>query len=393
MLVFRSVAILSATQIIAWGAMFMAVSVTAAEMAGDLGLNPSSIYLGPTVMLVAMALCSPPLATFYARHGARQVLALGSLFAAPGLWLLAGAEGAFSYFAAWAVLGMAGAATLTTSAHVFLNEVAGEGARRAIGAQMLAMALAPSLAWPATVYLEGLFGWRGTFVLYGAVMLLVCAPLHFFALPKTVAHASASKSRTPEVSTRQQIGRNRLVAALITTAVALNGFVTWGFQLVVIDLFRSFAVPDYLAVGFGSAIGFIQLSARLFDFLGGNRWDGLTTGLVAAAIMPLALLALIFGNGAEWSIILFLVLYGLSSGAMSVSRATMPLVFFTSGQYASLMARLGLPLNLAFAAAPPFFSFILGAAGNWWALSIALLCSVGTLASMIALDRVRPAQR
>lgn len=393
MLVFRSVVVLSATQIIAWGAMFMAVSVTATEMAGDLGLNPSSVYLGPTVMLVAMALCSPPLASFYARHGARRVLGLGSIFAAPGLWLLAGAEGAFSYFAAWAVLGMAGAATLTTSAHVFLNEVAGEGARRAIGAQMLAMALAPSLAWPATVYLEVLFGWRSTFALYGAVMLLVCAPLHFFALPKTMAQAKTPGTRPPEPSTSQDVGQQRLVAALITAAVALNGFVTWGFQLVVIDLFRSFAVPDYLAVGFGSAIGFIQLSARLFDFLGGNRWDGLTTGLVAAAIMPLALLALIFGKGAEWSIILFLVLYGLSSGAMSVSRATMPLVFFTSRQYASVMARLGLPLNLAFAAAPPFFSFVLGAAGNWWALSFALLCSLGTLASMVALHRLRPTHR
>ncbi|WP_331374464.1 MFS transporter [Sinorhizobium chiapasense] len=393
MLVFRSVAILSATQITAWGAMFMAVSVTAADMADDLGLNPSSVYLGPTVMLVAMALCSPPLGSFYARHGARLVLALGSLFAAPSLWLLAAAQEPFSYFAAWTVLGMAGAATLTTSAHVFLNEIAGEGARRAIGAQMLAMALAPSLAWPATVYLEALLGWRGTFALYGAVMLLVCAPLHFFGLPKTVGHVHAPKSPSPEASFPHDTSRNHLVTALITTAVALNGFVTWGFQLVVIDLFRSFAVPDYLAVGFGSAIGFIQLSARLFDFLGGNRWNGLTTGLVAATIMPLALLALIFGNGAEWSIILFLVLYGLSSGAMSVSRATMPLVFFTSGQYASVVARLGLPLNLAFAAAPPFFSFILGAAGNWWALSIALLCSFGTLASMVALGRMRPVER
>ncbi|MCZ4092706.1 MFS transporter [Ensifer psoraleae] len=393
MLVFRSVVVLSATQIIAWGAMFMAISVTAAEMAGDLALNRSSVYLGPTVMLVAMALCSPPLASIYARHGARRVLAVGSIFAAPGLWLVAGAQGPFSYFAAWMMLGMAGAATLTTSAHVFLNEIAGEGARRAIGAQMVAMALAPSLAWPATVYLEALFGWRGTFVLYGAVMLLVCAPLHFFALPKTAAGAGALKTRPPEASTRHQTGYNRLVTALITAAVALNGFVTWGFQLVVIDLFRSFAVPDYLAVGFGSAIGFIQLSARLFDFLGGNRWDGLTTGLVAAAIMPLALLALILGNGAEWSIILFLTLYGLSSGAMSVSRATMPLVFFTSGHYASVMARLGLPLNLAFAAAPPFFSFILGEAGNRWALAIALFCSFGTLASMVALDRMRPARR
>jgi predicted MFS family arabinose efflux permease len=389
--VFRSVVILSVTQIIAWATMFMFVSVTADGMAGDLGMKPSNIYLGPTVMLVGMALCSPPLASFYARIGARRVLAIGSALAAPGLWLLAGADGPTSYFVAWAVLGMAGAATLTTSAHVFLTEIAGEGARRAIAAQMLAMALAPSISWPVTVFCEAALGWRGTFALYGAAMLFVCAPLHLLALPRSLPAAKSSPF-TAAAKAEPAVARGYWhIVALITVAVALNGFVTWGFQLVVIDLFRSFAVADYLAIGFGSAIGFMQLSARLFDFLGGNRWDGVTTGLVAAAIMPLALLALIFGAGATWSIILFLVLYGLSSGAMSVSRATMPLVFFSPAQYAAVMARLGLPLNLAFATAPPFFSFVLGEAGNGWALSIALVFSLGTLASMILLARIRPA--
>lgn len=114
----------------------MFVSVTAAGMADDLLLRPSTIYLGPTVMLVAMALCSPVMAPIYARWGARLVLAFGSAAAAPGLWLLAGAEGPVSYFSAWAILGLAGAAALTTSAQVFLTEIAGERARRAIGAQM-----------------------------------------------------------------------------------------------------------------------------------------------------------------------------------------------------------------------------------------------------------------
>ncbi|WP_050980130.1 MFS transporter [Sinorhizobium sojae] len=390
--VLRSVAILSITQIIAWGAMFMFVSVSAAGMAGDLGLRPSSIYLGPTVMLVVMALCSPPLASFYARLGARRVLAFGSVLAAPGLWLLAAAQGPIAYFAAWAVLGVAGAATLTTSAHVFLTEVAGEGARRAIGAQMLAMALAPSVSWPVTVFCEAVLGWRGTFVLYGATMLLVCAPLHYLALPRTEPAARAPPVAAAEAD-RAQVRRDRHVVALITAAVALNGFVTWGFQLVVIDLFRSFAVADRLAVAFGSTIGFVQLSARLFDFLGGNRWDGVTTGLVAAAIMPMAFLALTLGQGAEWSIVLFLLLYGLSSGAMSVSRATMPLVFFSPAQYAAVMARLGLPLNLAFASAPPFFSLVLDESGNSSALAIALACSCGTLFSMAVLSRMRPPAR
>jgi hypothetical protein len=126
----------------------------------------------------------------------------------------------------------------------------------------------------------------------------------------------------------------------------------------------------------------------LFDFLGGNRWNGLATGVVAAAIMPVCLVVLALGGGAEWSILLFLLLYGLSSGAMSVSRATLPLVFFTPADYAGVAARLALPLNLAFAAAPPFFTYVLSSYGNRAALAIAFASSLGTLVSMLALQRL-----
>ena len=381
----RSILVLSITQIIGWGALFMAISVTGEAMAVDLRLNRATIFLGPTLMLVVMAVCSPPIAELYRRYGARLVLAAGSLLAVPGLWILAVSGGPISYFIAWAIFGIAGAACLTTSAHVFLAELAGEGARRAIGAQMLFMALAPSLSWPATGFLEAQFGWRGVSVIYGCLMLFVCLPLHLFALPKTTIVEPAGEK--PGSATAKPHGDHRRIVGLITAAIALNGFITWGFQLVVIDLFRSFDVADYLAVGFGSAIGVIQMSARLFDFLGGNRWSGLATGLVAALIMPLCLIVLVIGGGTEWSILLFLLLYGLSSGAMSVSRATLPLVFFTPADYAGVAARLGLPLNLAFAAAPPFFTYVLSTYGNRAALAVAFVSSLGTLASMLALQR------
>ncbi|HTO32542.1 MAG TPA: MFS transporter [Pararhizobium sp.] len=383
--VLRSVAVLSITQIIAWGTMFMAISVTGEAMAVDLRLSRGTIFLGPTVMLVAMALCSPPVGRLYNLYGARLVLAGGSLLAAPGLWLLSTSDNAYVYFTAWGILGFAGAGCLTTSAHVFLAELAGEGARRAIGAQMLFMALAPSLFWPVTDFLQAEFGWRGVCAIYGCLMLFVCLPLHLCALPKTNRPSATNDSGK---SASIQGGQGRRIIVLITAAIALNGFVTWGFQLVIIDLFRSFDVADYLAVGFGSAIGFIQMSARLFDFLGGNRWDGLKTSLAAAVIMPPCLLVLAFGGGAEWSIFLFLLLYGLSSGAMSVGRATLPLVFFKPADYADVAARLALPLNLAFAAAPPFFTMVLSAYGNRVALAFALLCALGTLASMVALSRL-----
>jgi hypothetical protein len=106
-------------------------------------------------------------------------------------------------------------------------------------------------------------------------------------------------------------------------------------------------------------------------------------------LMPVSLLVLAAGQGAEWSVVVFILLYGLSSGAMSVGRATLPLVFFDREVYGRVLARLGLPLNLAFAAAPPIFSRILGEHGNAAALTLATVCSIGTLGSLLLLGRYR----
>lgn len=384
----RAVTILSVTQIVAWATMFMAISVLGDAIAADLGLDPAGVFLGPSVMLVAMAVASPLTAPLYRRQDPRLVLAAGSLAAIPGFGIIAAAQGDMAYYAGWAVLGLSGAGALTNAAHIYLAQAFGGGARRAIGAQMLAMALAPTVSWPATALLQQAFGWRATFVVFAALMLFVVVPLTLFGLPPVRA---AAPQEGAEPGRRRLAGADYfLVIGLIVGATALNGFVTWGFQLVVIELFRDLAVPAGLAIGFASSIGLVQMSARLIDFLGGNRWDGLTTGLVAACLMPLSLLVLLMGAGAQWSIMAFLLLYGLSSGAMSVSRATLPLVFFEGADYAAVVVRAALPLNLAFAAAPPFFSFAIDAWGSRAALMAALALSLGTLACLAMLNRIRP---
>ncbi|MDF1634701.1 MFS transporter [Mycoplana sp. MJR14] len=384
----RAVAILSITQILAWATMFMAVSVLGDAIAVDLGLTSAAVFLGPSVMLVAMAVASPATASLYRRHDPRIVLIAGSLAAVPGFGLLAIAQAPAVHYAGWAVLGLAGAGALTNAAHVYLSQAFAAAARRAIGAQMLAMALAPTVSWPMTAFLQDALGWRATYAAFGAVMLLVVVPLTCFGLPAVRPPAAGTGG---EHARRGPEGRrSRLVMGLIVGAVALNGFITWGFQLVVIALFRDLSVPAGLAVGFASMIGVVQMSARLIDFLGGNRWDGLTTGLVAGCLMPLSLLVLLMGAGAPWSIVAFLLLYGLSSGALAVSRATLPLVFFQGADYARLIARAGLPLNLAFAAAPPFFGFAIDGWGSRAALLVALALSIGTLACLAALNGFRP---
>ena len=55
-------------------------------------------------------------------------------------------------------------------------------------------------------------------------------------------------------------------------------FVTFGFSATMIELSESEGLSPTQAVTFGSMLGVIQVSARGLDFLGGGRWDGITTG-------------------------------------------------------------------------------------------------------------------
>jgi len=90
------------------------------------------------------------------------------------------------------------------------------------------------------------------------------------------------------------------------------------------------------------------LLSRVVDMLGGKRWTGLTTGLVASTVLPVAYILLLVGSGST-VIVTFVVLYGLAGGSMAIARSTIPLAVFPREAYAQASMRLALTMNLAFA--------------------------------------------
>jgi hypothetical protein len=292
------------------------------------------------------------------------------------------------YFTAWVILGTAGSATLTTAAYIMLNEVAGRNAKSAIGALMLVTGLSSSVFWPTTALISEMVGWRGACLVYAAMMVLVCLPFYIFGLPRrTSLEASVSPA---EPATGPTTIAHRGIFALIVTAIALNAFVTFGFSAVLIELLQAEGLPTSQAIAFGSILGVIQVCARGLDFVGGGRWDGISTGLVAGLGLPVAMLLLIVGGGTYWTIAGFILIYGLGSGALAVSRATIPLVFYDKAEFAKATSRIALPLNLISAASPPILIGLLTHFGGHALLGVATLCSCGALLILFLLSRRRP---
>lgn len=157
-----------------------------------------------------------------------------------------------------------------------------------------------------------------------------------------------------------------------------------------IELLQAEGLPTSQAIAFGSMLGVIQVCARGLDFVGGGRWDGITTGLVAGIGLPVAMLLLIMGDGTYRTIVGFILLYGLGSGALAVSRATIPLVFYDKAEFAKATSRIALPLNLISAASPPILIGLLTRFGSLALLGLASLCSCAALLILVLLSRRRP---
>jgi predicted MFS family arabinose efflux permease len=385
----RVLIVLAITQLIAWGTLSLP-AVIGRAMAADLGMDLTAIFASTTVLYMSMGLCSPLLARPFIKHGGRRVMIAGTLLAAPGYALLAAAQGPLSYYAAWLLLGIAGSATLSTASYIVLNEVAGLRARSAIGALMPVTGLSSSIFWPITSALSAHVGWRTTCLLYSGLLLAVSLPLFVFLLPRRVHdHLSPATGATESGPVAVPA---RSTFYLLVGASGLNAFVAFGMGAVLIELLKAEGLSAAEAIGFGSLLGVIQISARVIDFLGGGRWDGITTAIVAGLALPAAMLLLMLSHGSHAAIAMFMLIYGLGSGALAVARATMPLVFYDKAAFAKASAQIGLPMNLLSAVAAPILVELLTRYGSNAPLALSLVCSCAAVAMLLLLRQRRPSR-
>lgn len=378
-----TIAAFALAQAVCWGMTFNLPAITGGAMAEALGLPYPAVMAGPTVMLVVMAAAAVPFLKLFERFGARRVMTTSTAVAALGLATIAFATAAWSYFAGWMLVGLAGAGVLTTAMQIGIAEWAGARARQAIGALLIFGGLSTALSWPLLGALQAAFGWRAATLLGASLLLVLAAPIYWLLLPKRPAGTAKRADAGPVPPL------DRVAFALLAFASAANGIVTWGFSLTIITLFEGRGLEHGTAVLVASFIGVTALAARLVDFAVGKRWNSLATGVVAAAALPLSFAVLIFGAGAP-AAIAFVAVYGLASGVLAVARSTMPLDLFPPAAYARASSMLALPLNLSFACAPPLFAAILAGPGSDAALWVATglsLCALVSLALLVLRHR------
>ncbi len=382
----RAVPVLGVTQIIAWGTIFYSPVLTVPLIAAERGWSIAFAMGGFSLCLLTAGLVSPRVGGAIDRYGGHVVMTAGSLLSALGLVALVYAEHPIAYLAVWMFLGVGLAASLYDPAFATLGRIFGAAARSPITVLTLAGGFASTVGWPSTHLLIGAVGWRGTYLVYAALLVLVCAPLHAFALPRTRAAAPipATGSDAPPPAL---LPPNGLAFTLVAAAFASYAFVPSGLSAHLLAIFGRTGIEPATVVLIGALFGPAQVLARLTEFLFARNVHPLTLARFAVAVLLIAFAMLAAFGFSTMTAATFAIMFGAANGLITIARGAVPLALFGPAGYGRVVGRIAGPSLIMQAAAPLVLAIAIERASDPAALGLAALVAIVAFACFAAIRR------
>ena len=362
----RLVAWLSLAQLISWGSVFYLFALIMAPIERDLGLSRVESSLAFSLALLAEGLLAYPVGLLIDRGHERVVMTGGSALLGICLLLHSAVTTLAGFYAVWLGLGIGMAATLYTPVFAVVTRRFPDDFRRAIITMTFLGGLASTVFIPLSAGLISHFGWRHALWFLAALHLLVCAPLHFVWLqnaPPQMGHKDVSQ---PMSTTALKDHLQSAPYLLIGLFVVLMMAVTAALPAHMVSLLRENGLSEAWAIAIPASIGIIQVLGRMLLFFFEHRFDLHTANRLIPCLMPLGLMALLGaswwgaipgsaggnGSGAVFLVLLFVFLWGMGNGMLTIVRGTAMAQYVSREHVASLNGALGIPLALARAAAP-----------------------------------------
>jgi MFS family permease len=385
----RAVSVLGVTEILSWGALFYPPVLTVPQIAADHGWSKAFAMGGFSVGLFVGGLVSRYVGALIDRFGGHVVMPCGSLIGAAGLIGLVYARNAFSYYTVWMVLGVAMASALYDPAFATLGRIFGKNARAPITALTLAGGFASTVSWPVTQLLLDRVGWRGTYLVYAAVLALLAAPLHAFALPRRRAAGDAGQTSgdAQRVSAAQKpapaLPAHGLAFILVAAAFSAYAFVPSALSAQLLAIFERFGLAPDTVVAIGMLFGPAQVLARVCELSFARNLHPLWTARFAVGLLVAAFGFLLLLPFSAPLAACFATMYGMANGLMTIARGTVPLSLFGAGGYGALMGRIGGPYLVVQAVAPVCLSYVAECASDAVALSLVAAFAAAALSCFV----------
>lgn len=380
-----TVAALGTAQTLAWASSYYLPAMLAAPMARDVGVAMPTVFAAFSVSLIVSALLGPYAGRAIDTWGGRPVLVATNLVFALGLAALGVAQGPWTLFAAWVVMGAGMGSGLYEAAFAALVRLYGKDSRSVITGITLIAGFASTVGWPLSTLLEAELGWRGACFTWAGLHLVVGLPLNAMLPPaQPLATTAAPVQPAAAADDAAPATGSTGTAVLLSFVFAATWFISTAMAAHLPRLMQACGTTLAVAVAVGALVGPSQVVARLLEFGFLRRVHPLISARLAALMHPLGVAALaVFGAPAA---AVFGVLHGAGNGVLTIAKGTLPLVLFGPHGYGQRQGLISAPARLAQALAPWLFGLALE---RWGAASLAISATL-SLAALGALLLVKP---
>jgi MFS family permease len=377
----RFVWVLSALQLITWGSVFYGFALFMAPLEQALGMSRAESSLCFSLMLLAEGVLAFPVGRWIDRGHERAVMTGGSLLV--GLAFLAHSQisSVPEFYAVWTLLGVGLAGTLYPPAFAVLTRRFPQHFRRAIILLSFLGGLASTVFIPLVAWLIDSWGWRDALLILGVMHLLVCVPVHGVLLRNAPQQAVLAHP-LDDTPTLVALVRQPTFWQLAVFVVLLMG-VTSALPAHMVSLLREAGMTESWAIAVPASIGVLQVMGRLGLYLTEHRVNVHAANRWVTLLIPLGFLTLLIGAGHGGWGVLFVVVYGVGNGMLTIVKGTVMAQYVSREHMGSLNGLLGLPMALARAAAPWLMGLLWTAEAGYtlglWLMFAASLVGVAAL--------------
>ncbi|MGO2750429.1 MAG: MFS transporter [Pseudoclavibacter sp.] len=377
---------LCVTQIISWGTLYYTLPAIAAHIVTDTGWSLVAVMAAFSAGLLVSAGVGIGSGRLLDRFGGRVVMAWSSVLATAGIALVSTASTFPIFVVAWAVIGVAQAGVLYQAAFTVIGLRYGAAAGKPLLVVTLVAGLASTLYVPVATMLAEVVGWRGTYLVLGAIFALVTIPVHTFLLPKRAPSASRTRN-TDRAAPPVVIRSGRFIKLCV--GVTLLSFSVYAVTLNLIPLLSERGIDARTAALVLGLVGVGQVVGRIL-FTALNRLISLQLRpLLVGVIAILVLAAFAFVPGPLAVLVVVALLAGAARGSLTLVQATAVVERWGTNRLGTLNGVFSAPITAAIALAPVGGVSLAAAVGSFPAAT-AVLVSVAAIGTLLVIERPVP---
>lgn len=382
---------LAITETISYGALYYAFSVLIAPMEAEFGWSRTEITSALSIAILVSGFTGLGVGYWVDRYGARGLMTLASIAGTILLLAWASVNDLGTYYLIFFCLGMVMAGVFYDPAFVLIAQWFTVKRGHALALLTFVAGFASTIFLPLTNSLLTAYGWRGALIGLAIIVGGVTVPLHAIFLRK-----APSQDQTKQSDTKPKNDDYDLRSALqsrtfwiLTLAFAIAHLASLGIRVHFVTYLLERDYDPAVAATLAGIIGAMQVLGRVIYAPLQSR---LSLGRIVAGLFVMqALSFLILQTGSSTvSIVLFVIVFGSSHGAMTLVRPAIVSDVFGVRAFGKINAVMAMVNTWSSTIAPVGVSLFYDRLGGYtpviWILFGITLASIGTI-SLLRTDQ------